>query len=418
MEQENDAAESCFSNTLDDNSSVYKDLFYKAFTISPVLMAISEIQTGKLVDVNQAWLDTLGYRKEEVIGQTTLALNIFVDFEERQSAKQQIIEQEILREKEMRIISKTGEIRHGMFSGDIITKGHHKYLLTTAYDITDRVKMKQIEEKNRKLEQKLKYDAFKSNFFSNISHDLKTPITIIFSSLQLLELLFSSDRILENKDVNKPIKLMKQNCLRLIRLINNIIDLNKADSGYLRLNLDYFNIVESIQKITESVIDYGRTNGVNITFHSELDTILTVCDIEKVERIILNLLSNAIKFTPGDGSIHVQIHKEKSNAVISIRDTGVGIPKSERKHLFTRYYQANTALTKVSSGSGIGLSLAKSFAELHHGDLFLNEEYEDGCEFILLLPIVSGKKDIKSYRTAENKNAIADAIKVEFSDIY
>jgi PAS domain S-box-containing protein len=309
MEQENDAAESCFSNTLDDNSSVYKDLFYKAFTISPVLMAISEIQTGKLVDVNQAWLDTLGYRKEEVIGQTTLALNIFVDFEERQSAKQQIIEQEILREKEMRIISKTGEIRHGMFSGDIITKGHHKYLLTTAYDITDRVKMKQIEEKNRKLEQKLKYDAFKSNFFSNISHDLKTPITIIFSSLQLLELLFSSDRILENKDVNKPIKLMKQNCLRLIRLINNIIDLNKADSGYLRLNLDYFNIVESIQKITESVIDYVRTNGVNITFHSELDTILTVCDIEKVERIILNLLSNAIKFTPGDGSIHVQIHK-------------------------------------------------------------------------------------------------------------
>jgi signal transduction histidine kinase len=130
------------------------------------------------------------------------------------------------------------------------------------------------------------------------------------------------------------------------------------------------------------------------------------------------LLSNAIKFTPGDGSIHVQIHKKKSNAVISIRDTGVGIPKSERKHLFTRYYQANTALTKVSSGSGIGLSLAKSFAELHHGDLFLNEEYEDGCEFILLLPIVSGKKDIKSYRTAENKNAIVDAIKVEFSDIY
>ncbi len=401
-----------------NENSNYKDIFYKAFNISPVLMAISTIESGVYVDVNRAWLDTLGYRKEEVVGRSSRELNTFVDYQERQAAKQLIIENGTARDQEIRILTKSGDIRHAIFSGDIISMEGRYYLLTTAYDITDRKHMLQIEDKNRLLREQLKYDSLKANFLANISHELKTPVNIIFSSLQLCSIIMHKDSVEEIRNgIQKQADIMRQNCYRLIRLVNNLIDITKAGSGYIKLNLENCNIVSLIRNIANSVSEYGSNNGIDINFSSDEEQVIIACDMEKVERIILNLLSNAIKFTPRKGSVNINVSSDKDEVRISVRDTGIGIPKFKQKNLFRRFYQVNSSFTRPNEGSGIGLSLSKSLAELHNGNLYINDKYKNGCEFILELPVKtlrkSRKKNIKSYRSCH-----VDMIKVEFSDIY
>lgn len=401
-----------------NGNSNYKDIFYKVFNISPILMAISTSESGVFVDVNQAWLDTLGYTKEEVIGQSSRGLNIFADFQERQIVKQLIIENGTIRDQEIKLLTKSGEVRYGIFSGDIISIEGQDYLLTTAYDITDRKHMLEVEENNRLLREQHKYDSLKVNFLANISHELKTPVNIIYSSLQLFNIIMGKDSVEEIRSgIEKQTNIMRQNCYRLIRLVNNLIDITKAGGGYLKLNLENCNIVSLIRNITDSVSEYGINNGINIKFSSYKEQIIVACDMEKIERIVLNLLSNAIKFTPRNGSININVSADKDKVSISVKDTGIGIPKSKHKNLFRRFYQVNSSFTRPTEGSGIGLSLAKSLAELHNGDLYINNKYKNGCEFIFELPIKTirkgRKKNMESYRSYH-----VDMIKVEFSDIY
>lgn len=408
---------------LDDNSNTnYRNLFYKAFNASPILMAISSIENGILIDINQAWLDTIGYSKEEVIGHSTEELNIFMDFQERLRVKQLIIENGLARDQEIRFLTKSGDTRYGIFSGDIIILDNHKYLLTTAYDITDRRRIQEIEQDNRILKEQLKYDKLKESFLVNISHELRTPVSIFYSSLQLFNILLKKDSSIEkNNGIEKQMNIMKQNCYRLIKLTNNLIDITKVGSGYLKLSLEDCNIVNLIRNITLSVAEFGKYNDIDIVFHSDFEEMIISCDIEKVERIVLNLLSNAIKFTPQKGNIFVNVFKDDNKVKISVKDTGIGIPKIKQKNLFRRFYQINSSLSKPNEGSGIGLSLAKSLAQLHNGDLHLNKLYKDGCEFILEIPIITlkrRKRGIGNNICMSANRDYVDTIKVEFSDIY
>lgn len=395
-----------------------QDLFYKIFEASPILMAISTIEEGVFIDVNKAWIDALGYKKEDVIGKSALSLNIFLDYQERQKVKHQVLQSNSARNQELKYITKEGVIRYGIFSADIITLNNKEYLLTSAYDVTERKKIKEIEAKNKQLKERLEYDSMKAGFLANISHELKTPVNIIFSSLQLLDIILKKESLDEVKtNVQKQSKMMRQNCYRLIRQINNLIDITKVGSGYLKLNLSNCDIVNLLESITISVAEYSKYNGIDMYFNSEYEEFFVACDVEKVERIVLNLLSNAIKFTPRKGQITVNVNVAGSKLKIAVRDTGVGIPKTKQLHLFKRFYQANNSLLKNNEGSGIGLSLAKSLAELHEGDLYLNKQYINGSEFVFELPIRTIKKK-KDTPKKTNKNDYIETINVEFSDIY
>lgn len=398
----------------------YKELFHRAFEITPALMAISTIEDGVFVDINQAWLDCLEYDRKDVIGHSSRELNIFIDFDERQRVMKLIKENGAAKDQEIRFRTKTGRIRIGVFSGNLIHIGEEEFLLTTAYDITDRKYMEEVEQRNIELREKLEYDNMKASFLANVSHELKTPINILFSSLQLLNLILKKESLEEVRSgVGKQAAIMKQNCYRLIRLVNNLIDVTKAGGGHLKLNLDSYDIVSILYQMTSSVAEYGKNNGVHISFTSDQAEIILVCDIEKIERIVLNLLSNAIKFTPKGGQVKVFVFGQKDKVEIRVSDTGIGIAKAKQKQLFRRFYQVNNSLAKDKEGSGIGLSLARSLALMHGGDLFLSQEYKKGCEFVLELPLSRAKQESRSKKgyNRSSKDYI-ETINVEFSDIY
>ena len=276
----------------------------------------------------------------------------------------------------------------------------------------------EVQNKNLLLEESKEYNKLKTQLFSTISHELKTPINIISSSLQLLEKLYK-DSSFTTETFSKYSKVMKQNCYRLIRIINNVIDMNKVEVGFLSLQLKNSNIIKIIEDSTLSIVEYAKLKDINVVFDTEIEEKITAFDEEKFERIMLNLLSNSIKFTEPGGNIDVTIYDRKEYILISVKDTGVGIPQDMLEKIFDTYTQVDTSLRRQAEGSGIGLSLVKSFVEMHEGKIFARSQMASGSEFIIKLPVKLVESESNTY---EHKvcdvNYNVEKTKIEFSDIY
>ena len=274
-----------------------------------------------------------------------------------------------------------------------------------------------IKESEEKLNQSNEYNKVLTEFFSNISHELRTPINVISSANQLMMLTSNNELPSLSEEKQKSLMhIIKQNTYRLIRLVNNILDTSKFDSGYLKLNLQNHNIVSVVEDITLSVIDYVKSKGVKITFDTDIEEKIMEIDDDKIERIILNLLSNAIKFTNIGDEIIVRIEDMDKYIRISVKDTGIGIPEDKLNLIFNRFDQVDKTFTRNKEGSGIGLSLVKTLTEMHGGNIKVNSKLGEGSEFIVELPVsVSEDEDAIYAITSDNK---VEKINIEFSDIY
>lgn len=254
-------------------------------------------------------------------------------------------------------------------------------------------------------------------FFSNISHELKTPLNVILGAIQLLSL---TDNALINYTIeaklSKYLKTMKQNCYRLVRLVNNLVDMSKFDSGYFKLDLHNHDIVNVVEGITLSVVDYAKNKGIELLFDTDVEEKEMAIDLDKIERIMLNLLSNAIKFTNEGGQILVSLWDKEDKIVISIKDNGTGIPADKLDFIFERFGQVDKTLARNKEGSGIGLSLVKSIVDMHEGNIKVLSEFGQGSEFIIELPSKLVEDEQVSDKCVYESRV--EKINVEFSDIY
>lgn len=302
-------------------------------------------------------------------------------------------------------------------------------ILTVFRDITEYLQLQEIRQKPEEdgilLEKEKEFNRIRTEFFANLSHELKTPLNIILGSQQLLSLYLENlneCNVINSEKIKRNLKILKQNSNRLLRLINNIMDITIINSGLLGMNLRNQNIVSIIEDITLSVVDYVKNKDIKIIFDTDLEEKITLCDQDKIERIILNLLSNAVKFTPKGGKIKVNIHDDREKLRITVRDNGIGIPKDKINLIFDIFTQVDKSFTRNTEGSGIGLYLVKALVEMHNGKVSVKSIYGEGSEFIIDLPVRLG--DYKDYFEEENNfntNLKEDKLKkveVEFSDIY
>ncbi|SHJ25871.1 Signal transduction histidine kinase [Clostridium cavendishii DSM 21758] len=275
----------------------------------------------------------------------------------------------------------------------------------------EKLKTEKINKELKLLNEAKENEKLKTEFFANLSHELKTPINVIYSALQLLEL--------NNKDEvsQKYNKIIKQNCYRLLRLINNIIDSTKIDSGFLNLNLTYSNVVMIVEDVVLSVSNYIEAHGMNVIFDTNVEEKYLNIDLDAIERILLNLISNSVKFRSNNGTIYVSIFDKQESVIISVKDDGIGIPTEQQKFIFDKFKQVDKSFTRNKEGSGMGLSLVKALVELHKGTIAVKSEVGVGSEFIIELPVLeSVEHELKNNRS-HNSNIIKN-IDIEFSDIY
>lgn len=277
---------------------------------------------------------------------------------------------------------------------------------------------KQVTTAENKLHELEEYDKFRTELFANLSHELRTPLNVICSTIQLLESLDASTKFGDEK-IKYYLSIMKQNSIRLLRLINNIIDMTKLEGNHLVLNLSNNDIVYFIEEICQSVAEFIKSQDIEIIFDTEVEEKIIAIDEEKVERIILNILSNAVKFTDKGGSIFVNIYDRQEFVEISIKDTGIGIPEDKLEFIFERFAQLDKSLSRSHEGSGIGLSLVKSLVEMHEGRIFAESKLGEGTNFIIQLPSkLVEEKDSQNILTKDKESRYEKNLHMEFSDIY
>jgi signal transduction histidine kinase/DNA-binding response OmpR family regulator/ligand-binding sensor domain-containing protein len=251
-----------------------------------------------------------------------------------------------------------------------------------------KVKSQQLEEQSLKLKE---LNQVKSRFFANISHEFRTPLTLIMSPLeQMLE-------SCRDKTQKKSLTIMYRNSQRLLTLINQLLDLSRFDSGKMELQVSCQNIVPFLKGTVASFQIVARENQLKLMFHSEKDVILLYFDGPKMEEVMYNLLINAIKFTPAGGKISVtvtvdrdqqgQAKKEAEFVYISVKDTGAGISQEHLAHIFDRFYQAEGLRGRDHKGTGIGLALTKEIVLLHQGKIDVHSQEGKETEFVIRLPM-------------------------------
>ncbi|MDM0471022.1 PAS domain-containing sensor histidine kinase [Clostridium perfringens] len=366
---------------------------------------------GKITYVNKAVIDVLGYSEEELIGEIYYDLLLV-------ESNLNIIDSKYLNEDKIltidKVRSKKGLVQLESISSRIKdNKNNTLGWVRVARNIED---VREIEILKNKFEEIKQYDKVRSEFFANLSHELRTPINIIYSCIQLLNTSKNNKTNFASL-YDKYEKTLKQNCFRMLRLVNNLIDITKIDSGFIKMDFINYDIIKLTEDITISVIPYVESKNIDIIFDTDCEELEIKCDPDKIERIILNLLSNAIKFTEPGGKIEVSIFTDENWVDIRVKDTGIGIPSHMKEFIFERFIQNDKSLNRNKEGSGIGLSLVKSLVELHGGKVFLRDSNESGSEFSVLLPNVKLENDIEENGSLDYKTEV-EKISIEFADIY
>ncbi|OOM07487.1 PocR ligand-binding domain-containing protein [Clostridium saccharobutylicum] len=372
---------------------------------------------GKILDVNETAISMFGYSRNEFINMN------MQDIISPNSPKHYLQKQDLLNE-----IKKTDPL---IVEAIYIDKNNNEFwgeanIRIANIDGDERIIMvsRNIEVR-KQAELELQNEAFeleklRTEFFANISHELRTPLNIILGAIKINSMNLGKENI-EKEKIIKNTNIEKQNCLRLIRLVNNLIDSTKLDTEYFEMNMINCNIINVVEEITLSAAEYINSNNLTLTFDTDIEEKIIACDLDKIERIMLNILSNAVKFTDPGGNIFVNIFDGEEFITILIEDTGIGIPKDKLDTIFDRFRQIDKSFTRNHEGSGIGLSLVKSFVEMQGGKISVESKCGVGTKFCIKLPVRvvddnNSEENIKLLNS--NLSNYVERIKVEFSDIY
>lgn len=248
-------------------------------------------------------------------------------------------------------------------------------------------------------------DLMKIKFLTNVSHEFRTPISLIMAP---------ADKImqsLESPEQKHQVQIIKRNAYRLLNLVNQLLDFRKLEVQELKLHTMPGDIVKFIQDISESFTDIAESKKIGFVFDSDTEALNTTFDHDKVERIIFNLLSNALKFTPPGGHVSLllslqvnPVSPDTSTFEIKVMDTGIGISEDKLNKIFERFFQNDIPGSMLNQGSGIGLSIVKEFVKMHGGEISVESEVNQGSCFMVHLPVrVGASPFIEIEKSAQEK---------------
>ncbi|MEO7982563.1 MAG: ATP-binding protein, partial [Bacteroidota bacterium] len=226
----------------------------------------------------------------------------------------------------------------------------------------------------------LEMDAIKSRFFANISHEFRTPLTLMLGPLKQLE-----ENTIEPGQQKKYISMMRRNGDRLLQLINQLLDLSKLESGKMELKTANTDLTGLLKAIASSFDSLAEQNQINYHVHFPEENIIGYADRDKLEKIVVNLLSNAFHFTAANGTVSFSVEKDEKRLRFTVQDNGVGMPKEQLDKIFDRFHQ----VAGTEGGTGIGLSLAKELLQLHKGQISVQSETGKGSSFRVSIPIAA-----------------------------
>ena len=376
-----------------------QERFESIFRNNPALMSLATLPERRMVDVNGAFLETLGYTREEVIGKTPSDLSLFPYPDQQSRLVERLFAENRVSNTEIQLKTKHGDIRYGIFSGEILGNGDTSYLLSVMIDISDRKEAEMalnqsrdiLEKTNLALEASIaqalemtrqaeKANKAKSAFLAHMSHEIRTPMNGVIG---MTSLLLGTRMTSKQRHYAESVRTSAE---ALLEIINDILDLSKIEAGKLDLETLDFNLEELLQSFIRSMEVQAHKKGLRFLCarNPDVPTLLRG-DPGRLRQILTNLAGNAIKFTPqGEVAIHIRVEREDKDTVLlrfGVRDTGIGIPEKKIPLVFDKFTQADTAITRQYGGTGLGLAIAKQLTRLMGGEIGLASQEGKGSEF-------------------------------------
>ncbi len=258
-------------------------------------------------------------------------------------------------------------------------------------------------ERERQEAQRLhELDMMKIRFFTNVSHEFRTPLSLIISPVEKMV------RESEGPEEKRQFQLIHRNARRLLNMVNQLLDFRKLEEHELRLAKTTGDIIGFIREVSFSFSDMAENKGIGFAFHADRERLFTSFDHDKLERVLFNLLSNAFKFTQAGGRVSVSVALDGPPAAGSLRikvaDTGIGIAPEKLEKIFERFFQDAIPGSMVNQGSGIGLSITREFVRLHGGTITVESREQEGSTFTVTLPVAAvseTSEPVKIEETAE-----------------
>ena len=251
------------------------------------------------------------------------------------------------------------------------------------------------------------------NFMMNISHDLRSILNIIMSANYMLECIKNRENINCDNKEKAYLNIVKRNTYKMLKLIDNLIDITRLENKYFKINKENIEIVNFIETVMGSIDKYAKQKDITLIFDTNKEECIVGVDPQALDRMCINLISNAIKFSPIGSFIYVTLMIDDKDVKISVADNGLGISKEDQKKIFERFNQGSKK--NKHNGSGIGLDLVKSLVKLHDGRITLKSELNKGSNFTIILPNTKLEKEEVKFKDERDR---VQLLEIEFSDIY
>lgn len=336
-----------------------EEKFATIFRQSPNPIAIVTIPEGHIVEVNSSFLSISGYSLDEVIGRTIAQLHLGHDID---AFMRRLQTRTAFHNLEFELLTRSQTRKNILLSVDHIDLNGTAYALLIANDITERKRLE-------------------NEFISLVSHELRTPLTSMMGSLDLLS---SGQLGTLTEQGQQVLNIGVKNAERLIRLINDILDLERIRSGKITMNRRSCNLADLMTQATEEM--QAMANGAKIQLITEPFSFLLTADPDRIVQTLTNLLSNAIKFSQPGNKVWIQAQSTLSSLCISVRDQGRGIPARQIQTIFERFQQVDASDARQKGGTGLGLAICRNIIEQHGGKIWVESIVNQGSTFYIELP--------------------------------
>lgn len=353
--------------------------FRSAFYNSPVRTSIARVSDGRFIEVNDAFLDHLGLPRSEVIGRTSVELDIWVDPAERTAFWGDLERQRAIRHREVTLRNRRGAFFTMLLSADIVEIRGEPHVLVNALDITERKQAEQ--ELLRALAREKELSQLKSNFVSLVSHEFRTPLGVIMSSSQILDDYFEQ---LERAERREHLRSIQKHTRRMADMMEEVLLLSRAEAGKLNFDPRPLDMRVFARRLVEEVLS-ASNRRCSIDLSLELTTDEATGDERLLRHILTNLLSNAVKYSPEGARVRFDIRQDDACILFAIRDEGIGIPQTDQDWLFNAFHRG----TNVGNapGTGLGLVIVKRCVELHGGTIHIESAVGQGTRVEVSVPM-------------------------------
>lgn len=357
--------------------------YFAIFERAPFAMALTSMPDGRIVAVNDAFTQLLQFSREEVVGRTSVELEIS-DSGSRDQALSELLARGSVRDFECVRSTKFGAKLVLLVNMDWIDIAGEKHLLTTIRDVTDRRRAEEARERAEEIarlyEKSRELETLKTQFFAGVSHELRTPLALILGPAQTLR-----DDPLLSDGARQKLEVILRNARLLRSHVDDLLDLSKIEAGQLRVDWAEVDVARLVRIVASRFELLAEERAV--TFTLDVSPLHADMDAKILGRVLSNLLSNAFKFTPPRGRVRLTLQKQREWCLLEVADSGPGIPEDKRAIVFERFHQLEGGTTERFGGTGLGLSIVRELVGLQGGSVSVAQAPEGGASFSVLLPL-------------------------------